>query len=87
MSVCVESWPDVQPWQVALACSTDQSDDSNNDDDRLLSVYAGYLSCLLRKTGCDWTGDEECLLASLERVLVAGPPLTQFTMEDGRPRY
>ena len=88
VAVCVENWPNVQPWHLALACSIDQSDgseESHDTGDPFLGVYAGYLSRLLESGRC-LQGDEECVLASLERILVAGPPLDQLATPTHRPR-
>ena len=92
VEVCVESWPSVQPWQVAVVCSVGESDCNVESHDRgqpSLDVYATYLTRLLgnsegvrEEVGCD----EELLLASLEMVLRVSPPLHQLAADDGQPR-
>ena len=93
VSVCVQNWPTVRPWQVALLCSTDQSDHSVESHDtgseHSLDIYTSYLARLLgnsegvgEEVGCD----EEMVLASLETVLACGPPLAQLAGEGGQPR-
>ena len=88
VAVCVKSWPVVQPWQVALVCSTDQSDDSPESHDSL-STYASYMSQLLgssegvrEEVGCD----EVMVLASLEMFLRDAPSTDQLVDDEGRPR-
>lgn len=86
--VCVENWPSLQPWQVAIACSIDQSDSSVESHDcgrSRLNVYANYLARLLGS--CEGVReevrcDDELVLASLEMVLRTGPPLHELLAED-----
>lgn len=91
VTACVESWPAVQPWQITLLCSTDQSDCSAESHDKqlFLDVYANYLTRLLgysdgilEEVRCD----EEMVLASLEMLLKSAPPLTQLAGDGGRPQ-
>ena len=82
VTAAVENSPHVQPWQVALACSIDQSDCSEESHD----LYAGYLTRLLEK-GCVLGDDEESLPVSLEMILTFGPPLDKLTTHDHKPRY
>ena len=86
MRVCVESWPKVQPWEVALACTSGQSEGERAGD---LPLYVDYLHQLLASAPRGRAGvgdDEECVLATIEWVLLAGPPLDHLKTEGGRPR-
>lgn len=90
VATCVESWPEVQPWQMTMLCYTDQSDCSADSADKqpFLDVYASYLTRLLGYHEGVWEevrGDERMVLASLEMLLKSGPPLNQLAGADGRP--
>ena len=86
VNICVDSWPAVQVWQVALATYSDQSEADKESHDALLELYADYLSRQLVGGREAVAEDEECLLATLERLLSAGPPLHQLQTEHGKPK-
>ena len=88
--VCVKAWPAVKPWQVALLCSTDESNlVAESCDSTLIDVYASYLTQLLadrEDVGEEVGSDEEMVLASLEMLLQYGPALDLLADERGMPR-
>ena len=90
VDVFVKAWPAVKSWQVALLCSTDQSNIvAESRDSALIDVYASYLTQLLgdcKDVGEEVGSDEEMVLASLEMFLRCGPALDLLADERGRPR-
>lgn len=92
VTVCVKSWPRVQPWQLAIVCSTtDQSDDrAGSHDTGHIDTYASYMTSLLgdsdgmkvEEVKCD----EVMILASLELFLAAGPSIDILIETSGKPR-
>ena len=87
VTVCVKAWPAVRAWQVALTCSFSQSETSAGEADGGLGVYADYLSQLLEAGHDRELLDQEMLLATLQRLVAAGPSLHLLQTEDGQPRY